>query len=119
MFLFGKPTPKILQLLDILYAENDKRNNWFLSTNPPITSNAFMLGIVETEDGQILMSISSDPSTTKSETNKLYENVYYHLFTMLNNIGFNVIEDDKEDQIVNTYMSFKDAYNRNTQRLYI
>jgi hypothetical protein len=119
MFLFGKPTPKILQLLDILYAENDKRNNWFSSANPPIASNPFMLGIVETEDGQILMSISGDPSTTKSETNKLYENVYYHLFPMLNNIGFNVIEDDKEDgQIVNTYMSFKDAYNRNTLRLY-
>ena len=118
IFLFGKPTPRILQILDLLYAENDARNDWFSSTEVNSPSNAFMLGIVETEDGQILMSISGDPSTTTSETNKLYENVYYHLFPMLNNIGFGVNEDDENDgEIVNNYVRFKDDYKRNTLRL--
>ena len=119
MFLFGKPTPRILQILDLLYAENDARNEWFSSTTVNSSSNAFMLGIVETEDGQILMSISGDPSTTNSETNKLYENVYYHLFPMLNNIGFSVNEDDENDpdEIINNYARFKNDYKRNTQRL--
>jgi hypothetical protein len=118
MFLFGKPTSRILQLIDVLYAENDKRNEWFLSTDVNKPSNAFMLGIVETNDGEILMSISGDPSTTKSETNKLYENIYYHLFPMLNNIGYSVNEDDEADKdIVANYRAYKNYYKTTNQRV--
>ena len=119
MFLFGKPTSKILQLLDALYIQNNERNEWFSSLGGDgVPSNAFMLGVVETEDGQILISISGDPSTTASETNKLYENVYYHLLPMLNNLGHDVIEDDKDDgKIINNYMTYKNYYTTTKKRV--
>ena len=116
MFLFGKPTPRILQMLDELYQENNRRNEWFDEINKP--SLAFMFGLVETTDGQILMSVSGDPSTTKDQDNKLYEKIYYHLFPMLNNLGYQVIEDDGEDgDIANSYRKYKDYYASTTQRV--
>ena len=116
MFSFGKPTSRILQILEELYQENNRRNNWFDEINKP--SLAFMFGIVETTDGQILMSVSGDPSTIKDQDNKLYEKIYYHLFPMLNNLGYKVIEDDGEDgDIVNNYRKYKDYYASTTQRV--
>lgn len=92
IFLYGKPTEKIMTILTRLYYENQNRiKNLSKSTVDKPTK--FMCGILELENGTILVTISEDPSEDSEFLKKKNQ-----LILMLKNSNCPVKEaiEDKE-----------------------
>ena len=81
MFLFGDVTPKVFEIIIRMYHENIARQ----LSEVEVKKNGFMLGILETQNGEILMTISEDPT---EDTN--FEDKISSLKRMLKNANINI-----------------------------
>ena len=64
MFLYGKPTEKIMTIITRLYHENILRIQARTNASLPTRLHKFMSGVLELDNGTILVTISEDPEET-------------------------------------------------------
>jgi len=102
MFLLGKPSEKILDLLFKLYHENIIRN---LKTSQENNKIRFMTGILELKNGDMYIAISEDPSEDQKPGND-YGKKIKMLYSLLKQSNVKVLFPEKNDDPKNQLVSY-------------